>query len=382
MKKHRFVATALLVLAVVPSAAAEDWNPFEEAKKGDWAFYVHEIDGERWGKALRPRTSHVRVLVEDVVKTKVTVSSWDCEQPRALKRTFSRPDGAPEMKHLLDAFVGRGNVKAHWKTLETATEKRKVGDLELECRKVVGRWTPGKGDFEVKVWLSERAPPLGVVAVEVSGTEGPFGTSPGVWTRRERYTLVGYGSGEKATWGEGPPENAFGAGVFTEHRPFGRAQPALEGLSPAGEKTALGAAKGPRLVHFYSTWNECEEEVAFLAAMKKAFDGIEIVGVASVPKEKLAEWARYLEKRGASWTNVADVDRSVAKAWGVARREVGEHSIYFACYLVAEGKVAMGDAGCAAELFGSERLATVYDLKKLYPAAKVPRELDWLDDMK
>src|SRR5262249_13169647 len=143
----------------------------------------------------------------------------------------------------------------------------------------------GKGPtWSVQLWISKEV--KGIVAEEI-------GNDTGV---KASVKLLGFGTAESTVWGKAPDRRAFG-GIDHQTHPRGAPLP-LAGTTTKNEKVELATMPGPVLVHFYSTWDECEEELAWLALIEKTYGphGLKIVGVASVPAERRPAWDEYLKK--------------------------------------------------------------------------------------
>ncbi len=357
------------------SASAQDErtclpvNALEGSKKGDWAFYSVRTEKKRDGKKLHPLPSHLEIAVKNRGGGVASLSAWDSLQPKPREARLGRDD-APRILRVLESFFCDPAPSRSALTVgESKDETRKLGDRELECVKLSFRWVADGSRRDGTFWLSKDVRVLGIVGLELKGEN-----------LTQTYTLVGEGTLEGVTWGEAPARNAFGddCGEAVEVMGAGADAPTLAGTTTTGERFKLGSDKGPVLVHFYSTWNDCEIEIEWLAALKRAFgpSGLGIVGVANVSSESNADWKTYLEKHGADWTSVADTQQSIHKRWRLGKRhEVGSHCTECCFYLVKDGKVLGGHYVVVSELWNAP-CSTTSALRHAFPDVSIPDELE------
>lgn len=152
-------ALAVLVIALAPIAAhaADEENPFKNAKVGDYARYDTRVKiGGLDVKMVRVQTVTAVDDKQLSLRTVTEVNGKDIPNKRAdqkidLTRPFD-PAGA-------DAPAGPGTK---WEKAKTGTEKLKIGGKEYDCT-----WTTYKPiapnlnvavEGELKVWLSKDVP--------------------------------------------------------------------------------------------------------------------------------------------------------------------------------------------------------------------------------
>jgi hypothetical protein len=150
---------AVLVLALAPVAAhaADEENPFKNAKVGDFAKYDTLLKtGGAEVKGTRVQT--VTAVGDKELSLKTVTEALGKEVPN--KRPDQKIDLTKPFDTTADDFTG-GSIK--WEKLKDGQEKVKVNGKEYECT-----WTtykpvvPGKADLavtgEMKVWKCKEVP--------------------------------------------------------------------------------------------------------------------------------------------------------------------------------------------------------------------------------
>ena len=160
-------------------------------------------------------------------------------------------------------------------------------------------------------------------------------------------------SGTSATRGE--KGGTFKAFIFNP----GAEIPTIKGVDPEGRPVTI-VPERPVFVHFYSTWDDCEQELGVLADIERKYgpSGLRIIGVASVHPDDIKAWSAYLEAHEVTWSSVADTDGSASKPWGATRKAVGNASDFSLTYF-------LGERGHSSSLFVASLFREQYDNRVL-----------------
>lgn len=155
----------LLLLLLATTALAEEpvrfpFSPFEGAKEGDWARYSWELkDGEdhhdgTWIWSVGRVTSE-SLSVKKCFQLNVLINPRDLHSETPRFAVDERPA-------LADIFNFSRASKVE--NLATTDEKRKVGDEDLDCKKLRFTVTDAHSKDDYTVWLSPRVRGIGLVA--------------------------------------------------------------------------------------------------------------------------------------------------------------------------------------------------------------------------
>jgi hypothetical protein len=114
--------------------------------------------------------------------------AWDSLQPKPREAKLGRDD-APRVLTVLDSFFcERAPSRSTLEAGESKDETRKLGHRELRCTKLSFRWIADGLGLDGTVWVSKDVRALGIVELELKGTE-----------LTQTYTLTGEGNVEGAT---------------------------------------------------------------------------------------------------------------------------------------------------------------------------------------
>jgi hypothetical protein len=133
--------------------------------------------------------------------------------------------------------------------------------------------------------------------------------------------------------------------IFAPGTPLSAVGGGIRNPRTSGAPVILDAStKGTTLVHFYSAWDDCPEELSMLNSLRSTFgdQGLSIIGVGSVATKDYATWDRFLTEHRATWTNVPDPADTIARSWGIERTVTGSQGTTFTLYLVKDGKIVLG----------------------------------------
>jgi hypothetical protein len=150
----RSLSVLLLALAPVAAHAADEVNPFKNAKVGDFAKYnTVLLTGGAEIKGTRVQT--VTAASDKEISLKTVTETLGKEVPN------KRPDQKIDLTKPFDATADDFTGGTKWEKLKDGKEKVKVNGKEYECI-----WTtykpvvPGKVDLtgEMKVWQCKEVP--------------------------------------------------------------------------------------------------------------------------------------------------------------------------------------------------------------------------------
>jgi hypothetical protein len=167
-------------------------DPFANAKKGDWAAYVVEVDmGERTEKAVM-NFEVARLKKNESIKLDRSITG-DHNQEGDV--TFALDDAIDPGQFVATIIKSPRSDMPATRGGKVTDVKKKVGDKEFDAKQVSFAIDDGRSKVKVKLWLSADVHATSIIAMELKVNEGgrPMTIS---------MELGGYGDDDKTTWGK------------------------------------------------------------------------------------------------------------------------------------------------------------------------------------
>jgi hypothetical protein len=166
------------------------FNPFSNAKAGDWAAFVAEAGN---GKEIEKAPYGYEISAVGTASVTIQHSVYDGGEVHCKETTVSidvkMPPSALDFIQSLMGISKTGRVVREFKIED---EKHMVGGREFACKKITWRMPGFCARGGVTVWLSSAVKGTGLVELEIKLDNGTT----------MRSELVGYGTKGKAEWGE------------------------------------------------------------------------------------------------------------------------------------------------------------------------------------
>ncbi len=172
------LSAAVLCLAILAVARADEENPFKKAQVGDWAEYDLTTNANNVKLTGKMKLIVAAKKEKDntaTVRTTVTIITPPAEKGgKPVEQTVSTQDATIDLTKPFDPTSTSGLpaiAEAKVEKTETATEKLTIGGKTYECTmtkmklsaKVLGQDVTS----EVKVWTSKDVPLAGMVKMEM-----------------------------------------------------------------------------------------------------------------------------------------------------------------------------------------------------------------------
>jgi len=225
----RLVVASILVSCAVSLVGAQDktekpaekkeerppspklpFNPYALAKTGDWTVFLATSVG-KVGEEKKEQTLvgifRVTKVTDDQVTLSTELKASEGPERKPKDETYSRKEGLT----LADYFTL--TAKDELSDVKIEDDEKTVGGKKLACTKVTfttKRTVPLKTTETLVmthknvVWLSKDVGCTGLVSTTIETTSTGGGSGP--TENKVQLEIVGYGNGDKATWGKKPEE--------------------------------------------------------------------------------------------------------------------------------------------------------------------------------